>query len=472
MSLVFPNLEVQNTFIGTRYVVIAATTDDLNTTTGEIWTYSGANQTLTSDTTSTTTLDGVTLSDNDRVLIKNQTSAIQNGIYIAHDTGAGAATVLTRADDLRTGESANSRLAWVQSGTTQSVTAYVCTSPPGTDVVNTDNLTWAQYDVVDTLSIARGGTNQTTFTTDRLITYDGTSLTSTTIDPNTVITGGTGTDNHIVRWDGTGTTTIQDSTNAQIDDTDNISGLANISLSGDILDANSNELIDFVTTGSAVNSISITNAATGTNPIIGGVGDDANVGIDFQAKGTGTYNFLATASNATGIRWYEDTDNGTNYMEFEAAAAITTDFTLVWPDGVGTAGQFLQTDGNNPATLSWVSVSATDLWFQILSIAARANNNNYNTICYFPWDDSAIGGTTTRTVTVWAETGNRSLDVQVWDGTTQLGTVNVPTSTTGISTFTFTDPGADARLEFRIRKGANGGNNPTVYGILLQVSAS
>ena len=42
-----------------------------------------------------TTLDGVTLAENDRILVKDQVDATQNGIYIVDATGS----TLTRSDD-------------------------------------------------------------------------------------------------------------------------------------------------------------------------------------------------------------------------------------------------------------------------------------------------------------------------------------------------------------------------------------
>ena len=55
-----------------------------------------------------------------------------------------------------------------------------------------------------------------------------------------------------------------------------------------INDANSNELIKFTSTGSAVNEITVTNQATGSNPSIAATGGDTNINLDLNAKGTGS----------------------------------------------------------------------------------------------------------------------------------------------------------------------------------------
>lgn len=56
---------------------------------------------------------------------------------------------------------------------------------------------------------------------------------------------------------------------------------------GFIADGSGNEQIKFSTTASAVNEITVKNAATTTNPQIQATGGDTNVGIDLVPKGTG-----------------------------------------------------------------------------------------------------------------------------------------------------------------------------------------
>ena len=54
-----------------------------------------------------------------------------------------------------------------------------------------------------------------------------------------------------------------------------------------IRDENGNEQLIFETTSSAVNHIDVTNAATGSGPQIGAVGDDSNLNLKVRPKGTG-----------------------------------------------------------------------------------------------------------------------------------------------------------------------------------------
>lgn len=60
----------------------------------------GVGATLTAGANSTLTVDGVVANLADRVLVKNQAAALQNGIYVVTAAGSGAAPwVLTRATD-------------------------------------------------------------------------------------------------------------------------------------------------------------------------------------------------------------------------------------------------------------------------------------------------------------------------------------------------------------------------------------
>ncbi|NDG03548.1 MAG: hypothetical protein EB119_10265, partial [Synechococcaceae bacterium WBB_34_004] len=62
-----------------------------------------------------------------------------------------------------------------------------------------------------------------------------------------------------------------------------------------INDTNANELIKFTATGSAVNEITVANAATTANPVISATGGDTNIGVTITPKGTG--NLVLTSGN-------------------------------------------------------------------------------------------------------------------------------------------------------------------------------
>ena len=99
-----------------------------------------ANGTLSTAFANGQSIDGVTLQTGDRILIKNQTTASQNGIYNVNASGAPS-----RATDMATGGNAAGAFVFVEQGTTNAENGFVCTSDTGSAVVGTNNLTFAQF---------------------------------------------------------------------------------------------------------------------------------------------------------------------------------------------------------------------------------------------------------------------------------------------------------------------------------------
>ena len=97
-----------------------------------------ANITISTALNNGDTLDGVSLSTNDRVLVKNQSTASENGIYIVGSSPA-------RASDLAAGADAAGFFTFVEQGTVNADNGFVCTSNKGSAVVGTNNLTIAQF---------------------------------------------------------------------------------------------------------------------------------------------------------------------------------------------------------------------------------------------------------------------------------------------------------------------------------------
>ena len=97
-----------------------------------------ANITIATALNNGDTLDGVSLSTNDRVLVKDQSSASENGIYIVGSSPA-------RADDLAAGADAAGMFTFVEKGTVNADNGFVCSSDKGSAVVGTNNLTFVQF---------------------------------------------------------------------------------------------------------------------------------------------------------------------------------------------------------------------------------------------------------------------------------------------------------------------------------------
>jgi len=109
-------------------------------------TYNNGNGTLTADANGALTIDGVATVANDRVLIKNQASAVQNGIYKVTTIGSGsAAFVLTRSPDADTAaELTGGTFFFVEEGTANADNGYVATHN-GTPTFGSTNIAFQQF---------------------------------------------------------------------------------------------------------------------------------------------------------------------------------------------------------------------------------------------------------------------------------------------------------------------------------------
>lgn len=89
-----------------------------------------------------------------------------------------------------------------------------------------------------------------------------------------------------------------------------------------LLDSNGNELWKYTATASAVNELTLANAATGGSPTISATGDDANIAIAITPKGTGQILFPDGSNTLPSIAFASDPDNGL----YKAATANTIGF--------------------------------------------------------------------------------------------------------------------------------------------------
>lgn len=69
---------------------------------------------------------------------------------------------------------------------------------------------------------------------------------------------------------------------------------------GFIADANGNEALIFTTTASAINEVTLANAASGGNPLFSTTGGGTNIGLDFLTKGAGSVSWLTNTFTITG----------------------------------------------------------------------------------------------------------------------------------------------------------------------------
>lgn len=124
----------------------------------------GVGATLTLNSNGALSIDGVSLLAGERVLVKNQTDAKQNGIYVVTNAGSsGAAAVLTRATDADNsvdGEVKEGLFTFVIDGTSNARDGYILlanASRPG-DIfqLGTDNLEFSQFTGAIPVNVSSG----------------------------------------------------------------------------------------------------------------------------------------------------------------------------------------------------------------------------------------------------------------------------------------------------------------------------
>ena len=144
-------------------------------------TYNNGNGTITANANGALAIDGVTLTSGDRVLIKNQASAVQNGIYTVTTTGSGsAAFVLTRGPDADTAaELTGGTFFFVEDGTTNAENGYVATHN-GTPTLGTTNIVFAQFSgagqITAGAALSKSGNTLTVEVDDSTIEVSGDAL--------------------------------------------------------------------------------------------------------------------------------------------------------------------------------------------------------------------------------------------------------------------------------------------------------
>ena len=127
-------------------------------TTGNLTaTYNNGAGTLTGTTNFALSVDGVTVSVNDRILVKDQTTAAQNGFYKVTATGSGsAAFVLTRTPDAdAASELVAGAFAFVEEGTANADNGYVL-STDGAVTLGTTAINFEQFSGAGQISAGDG----------------------------------------------------------------------------------------------------------------------------------------------------------------------------------------------------------------------------------------------------------------------------------------------------------------------------
>ena len=173
-------------------------------------------------------------------------------------------------------------------------------------------------------------------------------------------------------------------------------------------DTNGNELLKVTATASAVNELTLANAATGNGPTLSSTGDDTNIDINITPKGTGAVNISKVAITAgtvplgtiTGLACAAFSDVTDQTGSTTAATAVK--FGIV---DIGSAGITMVTDGANLTRLTFVAggyyMVAPNLQF------ANSDSNDHDVTVWLTLDGVNIARSATKiTVPKAADGGN------------------------------------------------------------------
>jgi len=372
----------------------AATTTTLASISGGTVTYNngtaGVGATLTT-TGSYTTIDGVTLSDGMRILVKNEATQANNGIYVRT-----SATVLTRATDFDTAiEIAGGDFTFITAGTQYNSTGWVQIDEVTT--VGTDPIVWEQFSGAGTYSAGTGLTlTGTTFS----VNASQTQVTSTGTLTSLSVSGNINAGNvSATLISGTITTASQANITS-------VGQLTSLSVSGNAtvgnVYANSGTVGASLLTGTLTTAAqgNITSVGTltglGVNGTITGVNITANTGV-FTGNGS-----ALTALNASNI------SSGTLAQARLANSSVTLGSTALTLGGTVTtvAGLSSVTSTSFVGALTGAATSATTAG--TVTTAAQPNITSVGTLTGLTLSNAAVISVGSNT-NVGTFTGNFSL---------------------------------------------------------------
>jgi len=133
----------------------------------------------------------------------------------------------------------------------------------------------------------------------------------------------------------------------------------------------------------AINYLTCTDIAGSLRLETGGAGNNR---LTIDSSGNSTFTGDVILDNAKSLRLSELDSNGSNHISIKAPNSVTSDVTLVLPDGAGSNGQALTTDGSG--NLSWSAVSGGLVSSDITGKSAKTTINNNDLVVIADSQDS------------------------------------------------------------------------------------
>lgn len=361
----------------------------------------------------TQTIDGVAVVAGNRVLVKNQTTTSQNGIYVV------AAGAWSRATDMDAWTEVPGAFCFVEQGSTYADTGWACTADAG-GTLNTTAITWAQFSGAGTYIAGNGLTlTGSTFdvvgTTNRIsVAADSIDISANYVGQSTIttlgtITTGTWTGTTIaVANGGTGQTTYTDGQLLIGNSTGNTLSKATLTQGSGIT----------ITNGSG--TISIANASPMVYPGAGIPNSTGSAwGTSYTTSGSGTVVALATGASLTTPSLSGET--------FSTSAAVTAGTNAQGQGALTSDYNVITTTGSNP---SGVTLPTATTGRRILVV-----NKGTNAVSIYPATGAAIDALSANVAISLAVGGVMEFNAA---STTQwYSSFNLSVTGTGVSTISF-----------------------------------
>ena len=328
---------------------------------------SGVGATITASSNGALSIDGSTPTVGERVLIKNEVgafvdnttqSAAFNGIYLVTVVGSGAAAfVLTRTTDFDVGTEMAGAFTFVEQGTINADTGWVCTAnPPVT--VGTTQITWTQFSSAGAYTAGTGlylNGNQFNIANTAVTPASyggGDSVATFTVNQQGQLTAASNVSITANAANLTGTTLNATIVNSSLT---SVGTLGNLSVTYDITSGNVYANSGTVTATSLTGTLT-----TSAQPNVTSVGTLTNLNVTGTVDGG---NFTTTGYANVGSLNVTGTSNLGNVGN----VTITG----------GTNGYYLQTNGSG--ALTWAAISAgTSIVNGNSNVAIPTTNGNVN----------------------------------------------------------------------------------------------